>query len=54
MTIIGLTGPICSGKQAFAEYLVREHGFLHINLLKYFQKMLKISKKGEVPALSSP
>ena len=53
MTIIGLTGPICAGKKAFADYLVKKHGFLHINLLQYFKKMLKHQAEHD-DKLSSP
>lgn len=30
--LIGITGPICSGKHTTAEYLVQHHGFLRLHL----------------------
>lgn len=36
--IIGLTGPICSGKRAMAKYLSKKYGFIVINLLYLFKQ----------------
>ena len=46
--IIGLTGPICSGKRTLAKYLIKYHGFYELDLLKYFKLMLEEKKSPEV------
>ena len=42
--IVGLTGSICSGKEAMADYLVEKYGFKKINILELFKK--HIAEKG--------
>ena len=36
--IVGLTGPICSGKETLAKYLVEQYGFEAINILDLFRQ----------------
>jgi dephospho-CoA kinase len=42
--IIGITGAICSGKRAFAEYLVQTYGFEFVDLLELFR--IELAKQG--------
>ena len=35
--IVGLTGPICSGKETLANFLVEKYGFEAINILELFR-----------------
>lgn len=35
--IVGITGAICSGKQALAFYLAQTHGFEAINVMEIFK-----------------
>jgi dephospho-CoA kinase len=51
--IIGITGAICSGKQAFAEYLKEKYGFEVVNLLELFRELLK-ERKIKVSKENSP
>ena len=39
--IIGITGAICSGKGAFAEYLKEKYGFEIVDLLERFKVRLQ-------------
>ena len=39
--IIGITGAICAGKRAFAEYLAKKYGFDLIDMLDLFRKELR-------------
>ncbi len=39
--IVGITGAICSGKQALALYLVQTHGFEAINVMEIFKIRLR-------------
>jgi len=51
--IIGITGAICAGKRAFAEYLAKEYGFELVNLLELFK--IELHKLGlAVEVQSSP
>jgi adenylate kinase family enzyme len=51
--IIGITGAICAGKRAFAEYLAAKYGFELVNLLDLFRGALK--KQGyEIEQRGSP
>lgn len=38
--IIGLTGSICAGKHAFAQYLCDKYNFEMIDLVEEFRRML--------------
>ena len=40
--IVGLTGPICSGKETLAQYLVMQYGFEAINILELFRNKLSL------------
>ena len=55
--IIGITGSICSGKKAFAEYLKNKHDFKIINLVELFKAFLKhkglLNSKESSPLRSS-
>jgi len=42
--IIGITGAICAGKRAFAEYLVQTYGFEFVDLLELFR--IELAKQG--------
>ena len=35
MTIIGIVGTACSGKETLVNLLVNKYGYKHINLTKY-------------------
>ena len=51
--IIGITGAICSGKRAFAEYLAAKYGFVLVNLIDLFY--IELQKQGiAVTCESSP
>jgi dephospho-CoA kinase len=51
--IIGITGAICAGKRAFAEYLAEKYGFELVNLLELFK--IELHKLGlAVEVQSSP
>ena len=51
--IIGITGAICAGKQAFAKYLEEKYGFELVNLLELFK--IELHKIGlPVEVQSSP
>ena len=51
--IIGITGAICSGKRAFAEYLVKTYGFEFVDLLELFR--IELAKQGlPIQMQSSP
>jgi dephospho-CoA kinase len=51
--IIGITGAICAGKRAFAEYLANKYGFELVNLLELFK--IELHKLGlAVEVQSSP
>jgi dephospho-CoA kinase len=39
--IVGITGPVCSGKEALVMYLVQTYGFEAVNLQNLFKKKLK-------------
>jgi len=39
--IIGITGAICAGKRAFAEYLVKTYSFEFVDLLELFRRELE-------------
>ena len=39
--IVGLVGPICSGKESLAKYLVENFGFEAINILDLFREAIK-------------
>jgi dephospho-CoA kinase len=39
--IIGITGAICAGKRAFAEYLAKKYSFDLIDMLDLFRKELR-------------
>lgn len=51
--IIGITGAICAGKRAFAEYLAAKYGFELVNLLDLFRHALK-NQGYDVEKLGSP
>ena len=38
--IVGLVGPICSGKGSLAQYLVDKYGFEAINILDIFRQRI--------------
>lgn len=54
--IIGIAGTICSGKETFAEYLVKEYSFEAVNIIEIFRQKLRQLKaeerqeKGEEPS----
>ncbi len=51
--IIGITGAICAGKRAFAEYLAEKYGFELVNLLELFK--VELEKQGlQIEEQSSP
>lgn len=51
--IIGITGAICAGKRAFAEYLAEKYGFELVNLLELFK--IELAKQGlPIQMQSSP
>jgi dephospho-CoA kinase len=39
--IVGLVGPICSGKESLAQYLVENFGFEAINILDLFRERIR-------------
>lgn len=39
--IVGLVGNICSGKEEFANYLVKKHNFNKVNLIERFKEKQK-------------
>ena len=41
--IVGITGAICSGKAALAQYLIQTHGFEAIDIMEFFK--LRLQKK---------
>ena len=43
--IVGITGAICSGKHAFAQYLVQTHGFEAISVMEIFKIRLRKQRK---------
>ena len=49
--IIGITGAICSGKRAFAEYLAAKYGFVLVNLIDLFY--IELQKQGIAVACES-
>ena len=49
--IVGLTGPICSGKETLAQYLVKTYQFEAINILELFRdKIYELDNQGLMPA----
>ena len=51
--IIGITGAICAGKRAFAEYLVQTYGFEFVDLLELFK--IELARQGlPIQLQSSP
>ena len=42
--IIGITGAICAGKSAFAQFLADKYGFEVVNLLELFKLLIKEQK----------